>query len=574
MRKLFTYSAIICASFIFSKNAIAQIVNIPDANFKTQLLSNAAINTNLDTEIQVSEAAAYTGGIFVGTQGISNLTGIEAFTSLTLLDVSQNSLSSIDLSQNVALTSLNCQFNSLTCLDLSFNTALTSIDCSDNSLTSLNLKNGNNTSIITLNAIGAGGMLYCIQVDNVAYALSNWIGVVDTWSSFSLDCGQPTANFTANDPVCFGTPITFTNTSTFSNEWDWDFGNTVTSNIMSPVYTYPATGSYTVTLIAKNCNGRDTVSIGVIQGTNMYGTATYSLGTVNSGVAILYPYQAIYTSFDTLDIQPLDAFGNFIFGHVAQGNYLVQIFPDTTLYPTLLPTYYTSDWAWDSSTVHVHDCINDSYPNVTMVELTPSSPGTGYMQGYVIEGPGFGRAQGDPVPGVVVKRGIAATSQIVETTFTDANGQYTFNNLEYGTYTIYVDITGLQRDSVYTFTLDATTNQFPNLYYVVDSASIYIVPGIGIEGFEAEDKNKLDVFPNPVKESTNIVYTLYSDADVQLEVYNVFGIKVQSLVNTHLASGEYTYNFSPKSSNLRSGIYFISLIADGKRKTNRIVVME
>lgn len=574
MRKLFTYSVIICASFIFSKNVIAQIVNIPDAIFKTQLVSNAAINTNLDTEIQVSEAAAYTGGIFVGTQGITDLTGIEAFTAITDLDVSQNNLASVDLSQNVALLSFNCQFNSLTCLDLSHNTALTFIDCSDNTLTSLNLKNGNNGAIVSINAIGAGSMLYCVQVDNVTYSASNWISFFDTWSSFNVDCGQPTASFTNDAPVCFGTPVTFNNTSTLSNAWDWDFGDGGTATTMSPIYTYPSTGSYTATLIAKNCYGADTVSVPLIQGTNMYGTATYSLGTVNSGVAILYPYQAAYTSFDTLQIQPLDAFGNFIFGHVAQGNYLVQIFPDTILYPNLLPTYYTSDWAWDSASIHVHDCINDSYPNVTMVELTPSLPGTGYMQGYVIEGPGFGRAQGDPVPGVVVKRGLAATSQIVETTFTDANGQYTFNNLEYGTYTIYVDITGLQRDSVYTFTLDATTNQFPNLYYVVDSTSIYIVPGIGIEGFEAENKNKLDVFPNPVKENTNIVYTLYSDANVQLEVYNVFGIKVQSLVNTYLASGEYTYNFSPKSSNLRSGIYFISLIADGKRKTNRIVVME
>ena len=37
----------------------APIVNIPDANFKAALVGNNAINTNLDSEIQVSEAAAY-----------------------------------------------------------------------------------------------------------------------------------------------------------------------------------------------------------------------------------------------------------------------------------------------------------------------------------------------------------------------------------------------------------------------------------------------------------------------------------------------------------------------------------
>jgi hypothetical protein len=41
----------------------AQIVNIPDANFKAALVGNGEINTNGDDEIQVSEAEAYTGTV-------------------------------------------------------------------------------------------------------------------------------------------------------------------------------------------------------------------------------------------------------------------------------------------------------------------------------------------------------------------------------------------------------------------------------------------------------------------------------------------------------------------------------
>jgi hypothetical protein len=40
-------------------------VNIPDANFKAYLVGNTAINTNGDTEIQVSEATAFTGAITI-----------------------------------------------------------------------------------------------------------------------------------------------------------------------------------------------------------------------------------------------------------------------------------------------------------------------------------------------------------------------------------------------------------------------------------------------------------------------------------------------------------------------------
>ena len=54
-----------------------QNVNIPDANFKAYLVGDNTINTNQDSEIQVSEAAAFTGLIYCPNQNISDLTGNE-----------------------------------------------------------------------------------------------------------------------------------------------------------------------------------------------------------------------------------------------------------------------------------------------------------------------------------------------------------------------------------------------------------------------------------------------------------------------------------------------------------------
>ena len=58
------------ASIAFITGAYTQNVTIPDANFKAALVANASINTNMDTEIQISEAAAFTGGINVSNSGI------------------------------------------------------------------------------------------------------------------------------------------------------------------------------------------------------------------------------------------------------------------------------------------------------------------------------------------------------------------------------------------------------------------------------------------------------------------------------------------------------------------------
>ena len=120
---------------------IAQVVHIPDFNFKNALLNNLSINTNNDTEIQLSEAQAYNGTIGVFNKEIHDIRGIEAFTALIGLNCQQNELTSIDLSRNTALETLDCSFNQLTSLDLSKNTALSNINCSSNHLSVLNLNN-------------------------------------------------------------------------------------------------------------------------------------------------------------------------------------------------------------------------------------------------------------------------------------------------------------------------------------------------------------------------------------------------------------------------------------------------
>lgn len=62
----------------------------------------------------------------------------------------------------------------------------------------------------------------------------------------------PTAVFSVQDVACSNTPIHFTNTSTNATSYNWSFGNTTTSNVISPDNTYLLTGIYNVTLTAYN----------------------------------------------------------------------------------------------------------------------------------------------------------------------------------------------------------------------------------------------------------------------------------------------------------------------------------
>ena len=112
-----------------SAHLFAQNVYIPDANFKAYLVGNSLINTNNDTEIQVSEASAFTGTIDCNGQNIYDLTGIASFTALISLNCQGNQIGSLDLLNNTALEEIYCGLNQLTYLDLSSNTSLTFLDC-------------------------------------------------------------------------------------------------------------------------------------------------------------------------------------------------------------------------------------------------------------------------------------------------------------------------------------------------------------------------------------------------------------------------------------------------------------
>lgn len=141
--------------FLLTTTVKAQIVNIPDANFKAKLLqadANSAnhyaqdlsgnwvkIDLNGNNEIEISEALSIGRLEIKGL--ISDLTGIEFFTNLRSLDCGHSNLSNLNLSNNTALTQLNCGFNQLTNLNLSSNTALTQLNCEYNELTSLDVSN-------------------------------------------------------------------------------------------------------------------------------------------------------------------------------------------------------------------------------------------------------------------------------------------------------------------------------------------------------------------------------------------------------------------------------------------------
>ena len=134
MRYLITHIAVL--SFLMVN---AQTTSIPDANFEQALIYLGYDTGTPDGSVPTSNISS----VFyldVTSYNISDLTGIADFNSLTDLNCSSNSLTSLDLSSNINLYYLDCSNNQLTSLDIT-NTSLNSLHCSNNQLTSLDLTN-------------------------------------------------------------------------------------------------------------------------------------------------------------------------------------------------------------------------------------------------------------------------------------------------------------------------------------------------------------------------------------------------------------------------------------------------
>src|SRR5690554_564552 len=124
----------------------AQIVNIPDVNFKNALIE-AGVDTNGDGEIQISEAEAVIN-LNVNGKDISSLEGIESFVNIEELKCSSNNLVTLDMSQNPNLQRLDCERNQLTALDVYQNTNLKILACYTNQLNNLDVSQNINLEIL------------------------------------------------------------------------------------------------------------------------------------------------------------------------------------------------------------------------------------------------------------------------------------------------------------------------------------------------------------------------------------------------------------------------------------------
>ncbi|MCF7793819.1 MAG: T9SS type A sorting domain-containing protein [Candidatus Cloacimonetes bacterium] len=84
-------------------------------------------------------------------------------------------------------------------------------------------------------------------------------------------------------------------------------------------------------------------------------------------------------------------------------------------------------------------------------------------------------------------------------------------------------------------------------------------------------------YPNPFNPSTTISYNLKEAAEVELEIFNVKGQKVRTLVQEHQNAGEHQVTWQGKDDNFRnvsSGVYFYKMKSGNLTTTKKMILLK
>jgi endo-1,4-beta-xylanase len=132
---------------------------------------------------------------------------------------------------------------------------------------------------------------------------------------------------------------------------------------------------------------------------------------------------------------------------------------------------------------------------------------------------------------------------------------------------------GLWRNDEGAYLMQQSGEERPALVWLRDYLDSLTLPVVSVEepGNIASGYRLLNNYPNPFNPSTQISYNLSEGSKVTLDVYDILGRHIQSLVNDYQEQGSYTVRFD--ASNLTSGVYFYRIIAGKFSETKQMILM-
>jgi hypothetical protein len=359
------------------------------------------------------------------------------------------------------------------------------------------------------------------------------------------------------------------NTSGGAVSYFWNLGNGTTSNLQYPVVNYP-NGVYNVCLTISNSNNCtnttcQTITINNAPATDIHGWvfSDSTAGGIDTLKVWLIQYDSTANTLTAVDSQTIgtNGFGYYNFTNVS-GTYLVKAaIMAGPNYATNLPTYYSGNnfgvLYWSSAT-QVQANANDY--NIYLVQgQNPGGPG--FIGGLVSQG--ANKMSGAALPNAEVLL-LDVNDNPIAYTYSDANGNFSFSNLAYGTYKVYTEV--LNKVTYPVLVTISATHATEN-GVSVEINSTYV--GGSVSAIATNNTlQAVKVYPNPASDNAVLNLNLKASANVEVSLQNIMG-QVVMAKSEKMSAGEQAISFSMQ--NLPKGIYILKVSANGAAQEMKVV---
>ncbi len=234
-----------------------------------------------------------------------------------------------------------------------------------------------------------------------------------------------------------------------------------------------------------------------------------------------------------------------------------------------VPTYHTSAYYWHDADVIWHvGGTSDIGKDINMV-AGASAPGPGFIGGDVTMGANRGTSPSIPAVGLLIFAVNSTTGQLVQQTYTDASGNYSFSGLPYGTYFVYPELINYGTIAYTNITLSASHATQTAANFVQHTVSHIITPStVGVKNVTSSVSSVL-AFPNPSNGKLNIQWNENTTENGTITVSDVTGrVVYTTAINMTKGTGVQQIDLS----GLTNGLYLINIKSESISYNNKIQI--
>ena len=343
--------------------------------------------------------------------------------------------------------------------------------------------------------------------------------------------------------------------------WFWDFGDGNVSYQQHPVHQYADSGQYSVCLtVASNTNPilcNDTYCQEIVTpayfnigGLTWAGDYPLNNPVFSNDTGLVSLYRLSDSQLRHIESKLFHENGYYWFVNVLEGDYVIKISltEGSSSYSNYMPTYFGDQVSWDAAQL----LSLDSHAYDKHVHLVAAEP--------MVSGPGFISGElnfTDNEPASVENIDILLSDQEnhpLRFTRSDAQGQFEFTNLPYGTYLVKADYTG-RPSQTYSVTLTPSSPISGSVELTVGDSAFF-----DIQEPADESVSLIRLFPNPAGESVNISLEIKKNMKGILAVTDFMGrIWIKQEIVLHPAVRTYRCDVS----SLPPGIYILRIQPEG-----------